>query len=607
MLRKLTAAVLVCLLLGAAVPVCGEDDQYTPYRESALAVLDELSARLAAITGCIDVYSEAGASGNHYTQKALIAGVDQSLVHDMVENCTDSPYAGRTCIRCEVETEPRDWGGWLFLNGYLTPGSTVPALNEGAADGQGLDLTGTEKLVFYARGEKGGEKVQFFTAGFGRNAETGRATVTYPDSAKKYATEFVTLSADWQRYEIDLTGADMHYICCGFGYVLNGDITAPGKHVFYLDEIRFEGSYANTHPMLTSYDTENIYIQNAAFTYDNAMAAMAFLAGGREREARLLLDSFVYAVEHDRYKPDRLRNAYAGGDITAFPGWGDAARLPGWYDFEAKTWYEDRYQVGTNVGNTAFAALALLQYDARYGAPEYVALACKLMDRVIAEYSHAAPGFIAGYDGWAEGTPPVVYPHTYKSTEHNIDAYAVFSRLYTLTGEQRYKDAADSALAFLLSMYDAENRYFYTGTKDDGVTPNRDQTVLDTQVWTALALGDAFEPYAAALATAEKCRSNEGGYGFTVTDGTKGWWAEGTAFTALMYRMRGENEKALGILSLLRDAQMDNGLFYAASQDGMPTGIGLFDGTPWTYSHTEHIAPAAWYVLAVFGLDPYTF
>ena len=47
---------------------------------------------------------------------------------------------------------------------------------------------------------------------------------------------------------------------------------------------------------------------------------------------------------------------------------GKAARAcRGWYDADegdTGVWYEDRYQVGSNVGNTAYVALAFLQYDA---------------------------------------------------------------------------------------------------------------------------------------------------------------------------------------------------------------------------------------------------
>ena len=78
-------------------------------------------------------------------------------------------------------------------------------------------------------------------------------------------------------------------------------------------------------------------------------AERMILSNRTPEKAQKLLDSFVYAVENDRYLPGRVRNAYASGDITAFPGWNDAARLPGWYDNKTGEWYEDRYQTGSHV------------------------------------------------------------------------------------------------------------------------------------------------------------------------------------------------------------------------------------------------------------------
>ena len=82
-----------------------------------------------------------------------------------------------------------------------------------------------------------------------------------------------------------------------------------------------------------------------------------------------------------------------------------------------------------------------------------------------------------------------------------------------------------------------------TGTLEDGVTPNTSVVVLDAQVWCAMALGDSFQPYEQALSLVEQMRTEEGGYPFCLENKNGGWWAEGTAYTALMYRERGEEEK----------------------------------------------------------------
>ena len=580
-----------------------ETSDSAAYTKEKAAAISALTNRQKSERDTVYVYKDFSMTANHFTQKAD-------------ENWQEDPYSGTSCIRCEVSTRIEDWGGWLFLNGYLPKGETVPLLNDGSMDGQGLDLTGATELRFMAKGDRGGEKVEFFTAGFGYDGSGGKKNVEYPDSAKKQSAGWIELTDQWEEYVIPLDSADMSYIVCGFGYVLNDQKDGVSDNVFYLDEIRFCGDIesAQSAPvMLRSYDTENVYIQNAAFTYDNALAGMAFISEGMQPEAQKVMDAFVYAVHNDRALkaaadgPMRVRNAYAAGDVSAFPGWESGAKLPGWYDNETGEWYEDRYQVGSNVGNTSYAAMALMQYYKAYGGEQYLQTARSLMDWVIEDCSDGGDGFVGGFDGWQEGDPPVVYPFTYKSIEHNIDAYAVFSALYQVTGESKYREAADSALRFIESMYDKEQGLFMTGTLDDGVTPNKSVVVLDAQVWCQMALGDAFEPYKSALDVVDKMKSPEGAYPFCLENKNGGWWAEGTAYTALMYRGIDKSEEYRQAMDALASIQLENGLFPAATVDNLSTGMDLFDGSPWEYSTDAHIAPTAWFVMAANGFNPYVY
>lgn len=353
--------------------------------------------------------------------------------------------------------------------------------------------------------------------------------------------------------------------------------------------------------LLRSYDTDSIYLKDAAYTYDNALAAMAFLSEGRADAAARILNGFTYAVEHDRFQPDRIRNAYVCGPVGPENG----ISLPGWWDEETNSWLEDRYQTGSNTGNTAYAALALLQYDRLYGNERYRETAQILMDRILEENTDGWDGFTAGYDGWPEAG--AVYELSYKSTEHNIDAYAIFTRLYELTGEQKYADAAGSALRFIDEMYDPEEKWFDAGTGEDGITHSKGVIALDTIVWSRLALGEKFAPYQDSLETVAAMRNADGGYPFSMGNDIGGWWTEGTAFTALMYRLLGDEESAAVSLKALAGVQLENGLFPAATVDNLPTGFGLFTGAAWNYGTDAHIAPAAWFIMAVNGFDPYTF
>ena len=237
----------------------------------------------------------------------------------------------------------------------------------------------------------------------------------------------------------------------------------------------------------------------------------------------------------------------------------------------------------------------------------YLNTAKALMDWVIDNCSDGGDGFTGGFDGWAEAKKPVVTKFTYKSIEHNIDAYAAFRQLYALTDEPRYQAAAESALRLIQSMYDPSEQVFYTGTTEDGVTPSKDNIVLDAQVWAAMALGEQFQPYENALSRVKTMRVSDGGYPFCESNVNGGWWAEGTAYTALMYHLRGDDAAASAALDALMSIQRTDGLFPAATVNNLSTGFNLFTGDPWVYGTAPHIAPTAWFILAVNNFNPYSF
>lgn len=168
-------------------------------------------------------------------------------------------------------------------------------------------------------------------------------------------------------------------------------------------------------------------------------------------------------------------------------------------------------------------------------------------------------------------------------------------------------DGAESALTFIRSMYNENDGWFYTGTKEDGVSINNDVVVLDTQVWSAMAMGELYEPYASALDLVDSMKTDEGAYPFCLENKNGGFWCEGSAFTALMYKEHGEHDKFIETMDALCAVQLDSGLFPAATVDNLSTGIYLSDGSPWEYSKDPHIAPTAWFVLAAEGFNPYLF
>src|ERR1700682_693551 len=112
--------------------------------------------------------------------------------------------------------------------------------------------------------------------------------------------------------------------------------------------------------LLPRYPTvESGPLHGAAYLYDNAVAAIALVGCGERDKACRIGAAILWAIDNDRTWHDgRLRNAYAAGVVAHGP-----VKLPGWWDNTQNKWLEDRYQVGSDNGNMAWAMLALLSIN----------------------------------------------------------------------------------------------------------------------------------------------------------------------------------------------------------------------------------------------------
>jgi hypothetical protein len=168
------------------------------------------------------VYQDKG-SRNRFTPSGYMPtgeciSVDDGWQYDVKD--------GKTCMRVIYDVicsrEGRKWAGVYWQN---------PPDNWGSRKG-GYDLTGATKLVFWAKGELGGERIEeFHIGGMG-------AGQIYPDSDTAGIGP-VILTKEWKEYTIDLRGKDLSYISGGFAWIANVDSNLH-HCTFYLDNIRFE-------------------------------------------------------------------------------------------------------------------------------------------------------------------------------------------------------------------------------------------------------------------------------------------------------------------------------------------------------------------------------
>jgi hypothetical protein len=228
------------------------------------------------------------------------------------------------------------------------------------------------------------------------------------------------------------------------------------------------------------------------------------------------------------------------------------------------------------------------------------------MDWILKKCYDNSLGFTEGFDGWKESDSLGVYPLTKRTTKDNLIAYAAFSRLYDVTADEKYLEASQSAVRFVENMYNEWKGRFVVETLEDGFTPDPTSIVLlDVQSLSGLAMWDSFAPYHKTLSTIEDLKVRKGGYAYNRNNKKGGWWSEGTAFTALMYRVHGKQNKYEEAMSALVKIQAPNGLFPAATIDKYYTGITLYDGSSLRFTNDTHIAPSAWFIMAANGYNPF--
>lgn len=127
------------------------------------------------------------------------------------------PHSGGSCIKITY----RGRGGWGGVAWQNPP-------NDWGDEPGGWDLSGATRLSFMARGEYGGEVVEF-KIGILRNKD-------YPDSCTVTSGR-IRLTQGWERYTLPLTGKDLSCIKTGFTATLIG---RDEPVTIYLDDIQYE-------------------------------------------------------------------------------------------------------------------------------------------------------------------------------------------------------------------------------------------------------------------------------------------------------------------------------------------------------------------------------
>jgi len=183
-------------------------------------------------------------------------------------------------------------------------------------------------------------------------------------------------------------------------------------------------------------------ISRWAFTYDQSLASQAFLISGDTKKASHILSFYKKSAKKDG---GAYYNAYNA--ITGRPA-------------------ESVVSVGPNI----WIALAALQYTEKTKEKTYLGLAEDIAGWVI---------LLKDKDGGVKGGPNF----SWYSTEHNIDAYALFNMLYDLTGKEIYEKEKKSTLRWIRAHTYSEEAARFTRGKGDATI------ATDTMAWAIAAVG----------------------------------------------------------------------------------------------------------------------
>lgn len=636
--------VLLALECTSICPTCiaSVDDAQDPAQSSTA---NSLSAAFKAICEQQDAYHKAfivyddrdSGNENFFPSGWMgnITGLQASVANRIVDGkCLLNPHDGFTCLKIaypKIQSKA-GWGGIFWEFPETNACGVGYYLEKYRGNGESVDLR------FWLRGERGGE---YADIGF-RNSTTAGQTATL--------SKVVILSRVWEEFSLSLNDLPLNNVTGGFSL---STLTSKGDTTIFADNIRVEfgpggrSARLNEPHFVRSYVPESAgepdkFFRNACYSYDNSLMVIAFCARGREddlRRAGIICRAFLEVQEHDSIGDGRIRNGYACGNLLTWNGDRFVPRLPGWWDDRSGGWIQDSYCAGTDCGNMAWVALAMLDYWEKIGSQKgspFLTCARRLCEWIY-KYNLRTDNLL-GYSGGVEITtansdnPKGERWATWKSTEHNIDIYVAFLRLASATGNTVWKDRAEIARKFVWKMVDGHDNHLWTGTGCDGVSINMNVKPLDVNPWALMAFRDA-QKFEGSINTSEcACHQTEKvganrveGFDFKFSDtrmdhkpddpknvANNAIWWEGTAQMQIAFAMLGYQSKADRYLDNMRKYGMSSGqkgamMATLTKSDGLATGFRRMDGDQmWIYWKRPHIGGATcWYIFSELHWNPY--
>ena len=205
---------------------CANPDGATFYLDD---IAFEFDPDLPEPSRVFPVYTDAGDQNNHFSPSGWMGDAQYPNRISFMDCWNYDRHRGHAAIRIAYPRGAMGWAGLYWLQ---------PMNNWGNDPDGGYDLTGADRLTFYARSDIQGAPVKFLIGGIGyRNGTScSRPLESYPDSVCPKIEEEKILNTTWTKYVIDLNQypRDLSNVVGGFGWVADRSV------IFYLDDIVYE-------------------------------------------------------------------------------------------------------------------------------------------------------------------------------------------------------------------------------------------------------------------------------------------------------------------------------------------------------------------------------
>lgn len=161
----------------------------------------------------------------YYVPAGWMGDIDSITLDEAYTGVVHPPAT--SSMRFSYQPGSEGWAGVYFLR----TDDEHPQGDWG--DEPGYNLSGATELTFWACGEQGEERVEF------KAGDVSNPNKDYQDSFEK-SLGIVTLTQEWQRFSIDLSGLDLSNVIGAFAWVASR-ANNPAGLTFYLSDVSYEG------------------------------------------------------------------------------------------------------------------------------------------------------------------------------------------------------------------------------------------------------------------------------------------------------------------------------------------------------------------------------